>query len=277
MRSTNWATKPASDQGVLPQSADQNGFPIFICLLGRFRVLKAGQIMTVCAAGKAESLLCCLALRSGYAAPRDFLLDTLWPNSELTLAGQSLSSLVHRMHTLLGDGIGGAAPVVCANGHYLLNVEAGIGVDVACFETLATAGEQHAHGNDRSAAAAAYERALSLYRGDLCIASDAHAVIESERLRAIYLSILARLADYYYDQRDYAACLTHAQRLLSNDSCREEAHRMVMRCYVRRGERAQAFRQFRLCEKILRAEFDAAPEPATQSLFNQTRLDPASI
>jgi DNA-binding SARP family transcriptional activator len=50
-----------------------------------------------------------------------------------------------------------------------------------------------------------------------------------------------------------------------------------MRCHVRRGERSQALRQYRLCQQILRAEFDAAPEPATEALFEQVRLAPSAI
>ena len=45
------------------------------------------------------------------------------------------------------------------------------------------------------------------------------------------------------------------------DHGREDVHRVVMRCYVRRGERAAALRHYQVCAHILRAEFDAAPEP----------------
>lgn len=104
-----------------------------------------------------------------------------------------------------------------------------------------------------------------------------HAAVERERLRVCYLSLLAQLADYHYDQREYAACLTYAQRLLSIEPCREDAHRLLMRCYVQRGERAQALRQYHLCVVILRTEFDATPEAATTALYEQVRLAPESI
>jgi DNA-binding SARP family transcriptional activator len=66
-------------------------------------------------------------------------------------------------------------------------------------------------------------------------------------------------------------------QLLLMDPCREDAHRMAMQCHVLRGERAQALRQYRVCERILRLEFDAAPEEATRALFDQVRLDPSSL
>jgi hypothetical protein len=50
-----------------------------------------------------------------------------------------------------------------------------------------------------------------------------------------------------------------------------------MRCHVRRGERAQALQQYRVCVDLLRTTFRAKPEPATVALFEQVRLDPGSV
>ena len=99
-----------------------------------------------------------------------------------------------------------------------------------------------------------------LYEGDLVIASDVRHVLERERLRARYLSVRARLADHHFAVGDYASALRNALDLLAHDPCREDAHRMTMRCYVRRGERAPALRQYRVCREILALEFDVSPE-----------------
>jgi DNA-binding SARP family transcriptional activator len=102
-------------------------------------------------------------------------------------------------------------------------------------------------------------------------------VVERERLRVRYLTLLARLADVHFSQGEYDACLGLAWRLLGHDPCREDAHRLVMQCYTRLGERAHALHQYRLCADILRAEFDAAPEAATLALFDQIRLSPERV
>jgi DNA-binding SARP family transcriptional activator len=248
-----------------------------ICLLGNFRLLKAGQPVVVPFEGKAEVLLSYLALRHGRRVPREELLDVLWPEGDHARAKLSLNSLVYSLHRLLGDQLGGAAPVLCAGGYYRLQVEAGVCVDVACFDALVDAGDREAHAAGLPAGAQTYARAVRLYRGDLCTAMDMHAVVERQRLRNRYAILLARLADYYFGQRDYAACLDLATRLLVHDPCNEDAHRLVMRCYVRRGERTQALRQYQVCRDILQAEFGAAPELATTALFDQARLDPGSI
>jgi len=246
-------------------------------LLGNFHLLKMGQPVKVSSGGKVENLLCALALQSDHCVSRDKLLCLLWPKADSALAVQSLNSLVYSLHRLLGDAIGGAAPVLHADGYYLLNVEAGVGVDVARFDALAHAGDQQARLGNPEAATAAYSRALQLYRDDLCAGTDLHAILERERLRARYLTLLTHLADHHFSEGDYAACLDYARRLLDKDPCREDAHRLIMRCYVRRGERAQALRQYRLCQDILHTTFDAAPEPVTTALFDKVRLDPAGI
>ena len=190
------------------------------------------------------------------------------------MAGEALHSRIYSLHKLLGPMINGRSPIVHADGCYRLNAAAGVGVDVACFDELATSGHLLTREGQFRAAAAAYQKATQLYRGDLCVATDLHAVVERERLRACYLDLLATLAADAYGTEDDAACLVYAGHVLQHDPCREDAHRLIMRCYLRRDQRAQALHQFRVCQSILSAEFDAAPEPATIALFEQIRLDP---
>lgn len=252
-------------------------WPILICLLGNFRLLKAGRPVVVHASGKAEALLCYLGLQDSHRVSRERLVHALWPASAPELANQSLNSLVYSLHKLIGDAIGGNMPVLHVEGYYQLNVEAGVSVDIACFDTLARTGDQQVRAGDLAAAAESYRCAVELYRGDLCVAADVQALVERERLRTRYLGLLAYLADYYYSIGDYAACMEYAWQLLGCDPCREDAHRVLMRCFIRRGERAAALSHYRRCADILRAEFDAAPEPATAALFEQIRLDPSRI
>jgi DNA-binding SARP family transcriptional activator len=252
-------------------------WPVEVCLLGSFRLLKAGRPVQARGGSKTEALLASLALGWKDGVRREMLLCSLWPESDTPLASQSLHSLVYSLHTLLGDEIGGAAPVVNCGGTYRLNAGAGVGVDLANFEALALLGDRQRRADDQLSASVSYEEAIALYRGDLCGGSDLAAIVERERLRGMYLTLMARLADFYQQRGDPGAALAHALRLLQCDPCREDAHRRAMQSYVRLGERAQALRQYRLCERVLRAEFDIAPEPATQALFDEVRLVPEQV
>jgi DNA-binding SARP family transcriptional activator len=259
-----------------PDAGAGGVWPILICVLGPFRILLAGRPAPA-HGEKTIGLLCYLALHYTEGVPRDTLLDLLWPDSDATLAAEALHSRVHSVQKLLSRALGGAAPVIHDNGCYRLNAAAGVGVDIACFDEWASAGDRHARAGAIARADAAYRRAVRLYQGDLAAGMDIHALLERERLCARYLNMLAALAEYAFANQDHAACLDYALRLLDKDPCREDAHRLVMRCYVRCGQRAQALRQYRLCAHVLHAEFAAVPEPATVALFDQIRLDPASV
>jgi DNA-binding SARP family transcriptional activator len=248
-----------------------------VCLLGSFRLLKLGKSVVGANSAKIESLLRFLVLRRGHPASREALLNAVWPDADRAQAGQSLNSLIYGLRKSLRDETVDFLPVLQTDGYYELNIAAGVGVDIVHFDKLVDAGACQAQAGNMAVAVAAYTRAASLYRGDLCTGGDVADIIERERLRARFLSVLANLADYHFGLGNYAACLDYAGHILAYDPYREDAVRMQMRCYVRRGERAQAFRQYRLCREILQAEFDAEPEPTTTALHDQIRLDPSSV
>lgn len=242
-----------------------------VCLLGGFRVLNRGQPLETVVAGKATTLLAALALHLETGVPRETLLDLLWPEQDPQHAIVSLHSLIYSLHRRLRLARRDTATVLYANGSYALNRDGGVSTDIARFDALVAEGTRLAAADQEAEAAQVYEDALRLYRGDLALGTDVSAVIERERLRADFLTLLAWLADRAYRHADFAAALEHALRLLTHDPCREDAHRVVMRAHVRRGQRAQAMRQYRLCEQVLRREFDAVPEAATTALFDGIR------
>jgi DNA-binding SARP family transcriptional activator len=273
------SVNPAARIGRDPAAPEgfESGWPILICLLGSFRVLKGGEPVSFRRGSKARALLVNLSVSRGQCTSRDALLKALWPGGRKVPSKQSLHKLVHTVHKTLGDAIDGAPPILHADGYYRLNVEAGVGIDVACFDILARAGEQQARSGNFAAAAAARAQAVRLYRGDLYAGPGARAVTERQRVRTLYLTLLLRLAEYHHSAGAHGECLNAALQLLKSDPYREDAHRMVIGCHLRRGEWAQALRQYRLCEAMLRAEFDAEPEPATTALLDQVRLDHRSI
>jgi len=252
-------------------------WPVLVCVLGGFRLIQAGRTVLVPNGGKTELLLSLLALHAGRGVSRENLLGLLWPNHEPALAGQSLNSLVYSLRKQFAPTLEGSGLVQHLDGCYRLNREAGVNTDLACFEDLVRQGHQQSRQGCCEAAMTVYSQAVDIYQGDLWLSLDTYALTERERLRAIYLTLLARLADHCYSQDAYAPCLDYARRLLSSDPCREDAHRLLMRCYVRQGERAQALRQYQLCTEILRAEFSTTPEPATTALFEHIRLDPDAV
>ena len=250
---------------------------ILVCLLGGFRVLKEGAPIHLRPGGKTQALLGNLALRVAPGLSRDELLALLWPSTSTALSGQSLNTLVYSVQRALGDALAGRALILHDDGRYRLNVDEGVVVDVAQFDAAVDAGDRHTRAAEPSVAAEWYAAAADLYTGDLLFDSDIQHVIERERHRSRYLHARARLADHEFAAQNLSTALEHALAILACDPCREDAHRLAMRTYVRLGERAQAMRQYRLCSTILAREFDAPPEPATTELYELIRLDPAQV
>ncbi|HEX6291188.1 MAG TPA: bacterial transcriptional activator domain-containing protein [Herpetosiphonaceae bacterium] len=242
-----------------------------IYVLGDFCVMRGSQLVPLRAGGKSETLLAYLAVEQGGPVARSVLVGLLWPHSEPALASHSLSNHVLALQKLLAPALHRSQPVVAEGSFLRLNVMAGIGIDLACFERLAHTGDQQVEAGDIPAAMLCYTQAVALYRGDLCLAVDMRTIMERERLRARVLTVLSRLTNYCFRNGDDATCLEHLWHLLAVDPCHEEAHRMVMRCYLRRGQRGAALRQYHLCADLLRATFGAVPEPATSELFAQIR------
>jgi DNA-binding SARP family transcriptional activator len=261
-------------EGACNHDAD---LPVMVCLLGDFRLLVGGTPVLMRAGGKGEALLTYLGLQWAGRVPRERLVQSLWPNSDEPLGLRSLNTLVYNLHKQLGPALDGAAPVMHEEGCYCLNLEVGIGVDVACFDGLIERADRNMRSGDHASALHSYRRAAELYRDDLALSSDPQMVVERERLRARYLTLLAQVADQYYRAGEYASSLEFLWRLLARDSCREDAHRLVMRCYVKRGERAAALHHYQLCADLLQVEFDVSPEPATVALFDQIRSAPEDV
>jgi DNA-binding SARP family transcriptional activator len=261
---------------VVPAAASEP-FPLLICVLGDFRVLREGTPVPMRAGGKMAAILAGLAQRDRFHASREALLELLWPGGQVECATQSLNTLVHALRRQLGEALRGHPPIVRVDGGYRLNVGAGVMVDSVHFDTLTDAGERRMRAGDPAAAVGLYQRAVDVYQGDLCDGGDLRGLIERERLRSRYLSLLARIADFHFQRGAYPAALAAAQRLLLHDPCREDAHRLVMRCHARLGERAQALQQYRLCRTILEREFTALPEPATEALYTSLRLEPERV
>jgi DNA-binding SARP family transcriptional activator len=275
MHAVNDASRSA-DPSVSEPHANA-ALPIQVCLFGGLTLLKRGTPLTWRGGARTEALLLSIVLQEKGGVSRERLLAQVWPETEASLAVQSLHSLVHSLHRMLSDVINGAMPVVHAGEIYRLNLEAGIAVDITAFDALARRGNQAWHAGLRAAACESYLDAVDLYRGDLHACTDDSAVVERERLRASYLVMLGRLADTARRDNDYSSALEYASLVLKYDAGREDAHRTLMSCYARLGQRVQAMRQYLICERLLRETFDAVPEPATRTLYDRLKLEPGAV
>jgi DNA-binding SARP family transcriptional activator len=82
-------------------------------------------------------------------------------------------------------------------------------------------------------------------------------------LQEVYLDLLKRLGEYYSVVGDLGACMMVSRSALAIEPCVESAHRELMQCYARQGQRDLALRQHHECRATLRAELETTPGEGT--------------
>jgi len=114
------------------------------------------------------------------------------------------------------------------------------------------------------------EDALALYQGDYLEGIYADwCAMERERLRERYLAALETLADLCAEREELQRAMEVYQVILAKDEYHEPAHRGLMRCYYRLGDRAAAIRQYQICVKTLREGLGLTPMPEIEELYQQ--------
>jgi LuxR family maltose regulon positive regulatory protein len=86
-------------------------------------------------------------------------------------------------------------------------------------------------------------------------------------LRERYLAALEMLASLRVEQGDLQAAIELYQRVVASEPYQEAAHRAIMDCYYRLGDRAAAIRQYQACVEILREDLGLSPMPETEELY----------
>ena len=132
------------------------------------------------------------------------------------------------------------------------------------------------------------QQAAVLYRGEFLTGFDwggASADFETwilttrERLRSRAIDVFYRLMHYHAQWQEYDEAMGYAERLLAIEPWLEEAHRQLMLLQAYQGQRGKALAQYEVCSRVLSAELNAAPSPATTDVYDQireNRLDPPS-
>ena len=81
--------------------------------------------------------------------------------------------------------------------------------------------------------------------------------------------MLHRLATLFEEQKEYAAAIPCAERLVALDSLCESHHQLLIRLHAANHDRASALRAYHQCMRVLRREMGVEPGPATLELFER--------
>lgn len=225
---------------------------------------------------KAKTIFKYLVLTRERPATRDALMDMFWPEADPESARVNLNVALYNIRSVLRKVVPDFPFIVHDGGHYLLNRALRIWTDAETFESRERCASQLERDGEIDAAIREREAALELYRNEL-LAEDRYeewVLPLREQMRDRYLLMLERLNAHYFARSELAQCVATCRRLLSVDSCNEEAHRQLMRCYARMGQPQLAQMQYRNCVKVLARELTVAPQPSTTQLYREIMQRP---
>src|SRR5919202_4113632 len=203
---------------------------------GHFEAFWDGETVPLGRNGKALAILKYLLAHRSRPVSQDNLMAWLWPESNLKKARWSLTSAIHVLRKLLGGGPSSATVnyILLEEGYYHLCPTVQVETDVDEFEACYERGRRLQRASRRQEAAAEYERAIELYRGDYLIEDlyEDWTMVERERLSNAYMDMLGRLAVYYMETGQYQESIRGCYRVLEKDRCHEDSYRLLMRCYA---------------------------------------------
>ncbi|MGN6679228.1 MAG: AfsR/SARP family transcriptional regulator [Streptosporangiaceae bacterium] len=242
-------------------------------LLGELRVAFRDRPVEIWSSGRGRAVFEYLLVNRHSKVRRDRLMSTFWPEASCDAARNSLNVAIHGLRQSLRAAVGDAPVVIHQDRAYFLEPTLDIWVDTELFEEQLKAAHQHLASAELVKAEMAFEAATWLYQGEF-LADDPYeewAVVTREHLRLCFLDALDQLSTLRLNSGNYPGCIAVCLKLLAHDSCREDAHCRLMRCYSRQGQVQLAVRQYHSCVHALRTELDVAPALATNELFNRIR------
>jgi DNA-binding SARP family transcriptional activator len=237
---------------------------------GHFEMFCDDEVVPLGRNGKALAILKYLLAYRGRPVSQDQLMGWLWPESSPKKARWSLNSAVHVLRKLLSRC--SSVPmnyILLEEGYYRLCPEVRVATDIDEFDASYEKGRRLEKTHGMREAAAEYEEAVKLYRGDYLLEDlyEDWTMVERERLTNAYVDMLGRLARYYLECGQHQRSIRACYRLLEKDRCHEDSYRLLMRCYMSLGLRGRALRHYRLCEEVLEQEYGTVPSSETRSLY----------
>ena len=191
----------------------------------------------------------------------------LWPDASEAQLYNNFRVTLHHLRRALGR----QDWIIFEDGSYHFNRSLPRWVDVEAFETHVIAAKKSLNADQ---AIADLEAAVGVYQGDFLehLSSD-WPMLRREELRRLHLEALLLLGRLLFAGERYADAIEFYHRALAQDNYLEKAHRGVMRCLARMGERNQGLRHFDALVTLLKEEMGTIPARETIALAERLRHD----
>lgn len=261
------ATRPPP--GALAQRQDASSLTVYC--LGPFHAYLVDRPLNDWQSQKSRSIFKYLALHRRVPVTKDVLIDIFWPEADIQSARRNLHQAIYSLRQTLRHSGAEQQIVLLEHDHYMFNPAVEIWIDCEEFVRRIELGQQLERDGQIVRAMHEYGIAEEIYQGDL-IEEDLYEEWigwERERYRTLYLSTADRLSEYYVQQRQYLTAAALCRKIIERDSCHEDAHRRLMRCFIAQGQRHLAARQYQICARALNDELGLTPVEETQQLYER--------
>jgi DNA-binding SARP family transcriptional activator/tetratricopeptide (TPR) repeat protein len=235
-----------------------------LACLGRPLLLSKGQDPVAVKTRKALAIMGYLSRQSGMTSPRETLADLLWSGTDRHKAMQSLRQALRQLKTAEEEA--GIDVVRSSSGHVHLDQD-------HFHSDLTRVQELIERGN-----AADFREAEELWRGEFLAGFDDidtefsdWLTVERERVSSEITSAAFKHLNRISTEDGGLQVEAGGRFLLKIDPAMEPAHRVLIRLYLKLGQRERAEQQLRACEREMRLHLDAEPDDETRALLLQEK------
>jgi predicted ATPase/DNA-binding SARP family transcriptional activator len=235
-------------------------------ILGPLEVERGGPL----GGPRQRALLRRLLLSPNRVLSVDRLVDAVWGERAPKHVRESLQVYVSHLRKALPDG---AARIRWEQGGYLIAVEEDE-LDALRFERLVAQGRHLLAAGDARAAAAAFEEALALWRGD--VEGDGAAEPEIARLEELRLAADEDRIEASLALGRHRELIPELETLVAEEPLRERPRGQLMLALYRTGRQAEALAVYQDARRSLVDELGLEPSPELKGLEAAIlRQDPA--
>jgi DNA-binding SARP family transcriptional activator len=241
---------------------------IRICLLGKFEISMAGNVITSkdWKRRKAARLLQRLAYER--SLHKDQAIEFLWPETEISTGSNNLYRILYSIRQTIGSFLGEeTSEKIFSFENGILNLNDEVWVDSKEFQTLSSLQPDISPQQRISR----YTQALNLYEGELLPEEryEEWTLLPREELKRLNREVRISLAKNYFERKDFTAGIGILLPLINTDPADETVHQELMRAYALSGRRHDALRQYQTCVDNLENELNISPTLETTDLYNQ--------
>jgi DNA-binding SARP family transcriptional activator len=251
---------------------ENRGRVLSVRLFGDFELTVDGRHTTAWHGQLGPTLMKFLLAQPNRACARDVLLEQFWPGVDPDVARNRLHVALSSVRRALAT-VADAPLVEFCDGFYRIAPVHRVDTDVKRFQALVEAGSSAEIDQRLDEAAALYRQAAATYTGDFLADSpyDDWTMLPREELRMAYVDLLDRWSGVLAAAGRESECVEVGRLVLRQDPCREDVHRLIMRCQARFGRTSEALRQYERCRRALRETLDVEPSAPTQALARSLR------